>query len=60
MEDEHKYVARNMRRISTVLNAAKDYDIDVDIVQKFYDRHNEEGLFFEKLEEYIEQRRRTA
>ena len=43
-----------------ILNTALDYDVDVDVVRKFYERHYEEGLFYEKLEEYIEQRRRSA
>lgn len=45
---------------SFIENTARDYDMDVETVRKFYERHYEEGLFYEKLEEYIEQRRRTA
>ena len=43
-----------------ILNTAAEYCIDIDVVRVFFARHYEEGLFYKKLEEYIEQRRRTA
>ena len=38
---------------------AKDYDMNVEQVQGIYDQHNVSGKFYEKLEEFIEQRKNT-
>lgn len=43
-----------------ILNTALDYDIDVDIVRRIYNQHYANGKFYEKLEEYIEQRSKLS
>lgn len=39
-----------------IIQAAKDYDIDIDIVEDIYEQYPDN--FYEKLEEYIKERRR--
>ena len=38
-------------------NTAKDYDMSYYKVESIYNRWSDEGLFYEKLEEFIKQRR---
>ena len=48
----------DLSRIEAFLKqTACDYDMDVSQVRYIYERYFEEGLFYEKLEEFIKDRR---
>jgi len=47
-------IYKNMN--SFISNTAKDYDIDYETVERYYNWYFEEGTFYEKLEEFIKNR----